>query len=119
MSSSDVTAEHSVVPAWSINRRRAARQPVDPAVCLHTAALGANVRICRDEVRRITVYLAGGPRLKMRTSEPRDRAPWTLAASVPQAGIDYGAWSRHRGNPHAYPPFGADAVSMAIGGEAV
>ena len=40
----------------------------------------------------------------MRTSEPRDRAPWTLAASVPQAGIDYGAWSRRRGNPHAYPP---------------
>jgi hypothetical protein len=35
--------------------------------------------------------------VKMRTSEPRDRAPWTLAASVPQAGIDYDAWSRHRG----------------------
>jgi hypothetical protein len=47
----------------------------------------------RDEVRRITVYLAGGPRLKMRTCEPQDRAPWTLAASVPQAGIDYDAWS--------------------------
>ena len=65
---------------------------------------GVNVRICRDEVCRITVYLAGGPRLKMRTSEPRDRAPWTLAASVPQDDIDYGAWSRHHGNPHAYPP---------------
>ena len=41
----------------------------------------------------------------MRTSEPPDRAPWTLAASVPQADIDYGAWSRYRGNPHAYPPY--------------
>ena len=51
------------------------------------------------------MYLACGPRLKMRTSQQRDRAPWTLAASVHQAGIDYGAWSRHRGNPHAYPPF--------------
>jgi hypothetical protein len=29
----------------------------------------------------------------MRTCEPQDRAPWTLAASVPQAGIDYDAWS--------------------------
>ena len=64
----------------------------------------ANVLFCRDEVCRITAHLAGGPRLKMRTSEPRDRAPWTLAASVPQAGIDYGAWSPYRGNPHAYPP---------------
>ena|SRR6266568_1203130 len=69
-----------------------------------------NARSCRDEVCRITVYLAGGPRLKMRTSEPRDRALWTLAASVPQAGINYGAWSRHRGNPHAYPPLRAATV---------
>jgi transposase len=30
---------------------------------------------------------------------PRDRAPWTLAASVPQTDIDYGAWSSRRGDP--------------------
>ncbi len=35
------------------------------------------------------MYQAGGPRLRMRTSEPRDRAWWTLAASVPEADIDY------------------------------
>ena len=45
-------------------------------------------------------------RWRMRTSEPRDRASWTLAASVHQADIDYDAWSSRRGNPHAYPPLG-------------
>ena len=55
------------------------------------------------------MYLAGGPRLKMRTYEPQDRAPRTLAASVPQTSIDYDAWSvivatrtrtrRYGGNP--------------------
>jgi hypothetical protein len=50
----------------------------------HTVAW--HIFFCRDEVCRITVYVAGGRRLKMRTSEPRDRALWTLAASVPQAG---------------------------------
>jgi hypothetical protein len=39
--------------------------------------------LARGEVCRITLYLARGPRLKMRTSEQRDRAPWTLAAPVP------------------------------------
>ena len=73
-----------------------------------------NVRICRDEVCRITVYLPGGPRLKMRTSEPRDRAQWTLAVLVPQTDIDYGAWSRHHGNPHTYPPFGAAGTDSII-----
>ena len=73
-------------------------------VCLCITALGVNVRFCRDEVCRITVYQAGWPRLRLRTSEPRDRAWWTLAASVPQADIDYGTWSSRRGNPHAYPP---------------
>jgi hypothetical protein len=40
------------------------------------------------------------------TSEPRERASWTLAASVHQADIDYGARSSRRGYLHAYPPFG-------------
>ncbi len=46
-------------------------------------------------------------RLRMRTFEPRDTAWWTLAASVPQADIDYGTWSSRYGNPHAYPPLGS------------
>jgi integrase len=50
------------------------------------------------------VYQAGWPGLGLRTSEPRGRAWWTLAASVTQADIDYGAWWRRGGNPHAYPP---------------
>jgi hypothetical protein len=54
----------------------------------------------------ITLYEAGGPRLRMRTSEPRDRAWWTLAASVPEADIDYSTWSSCRGNPHAYRCYG-------------
>jgi hypothetical protein len=59
--------------------------------------------ICCEPVP--TLEIPGPPTgLKMRTSEPRHRAPWTLAASVSQADIDYGAWSRHGGNPHAYPP---------------
>jgi hypothetical protein len=58
---------------------------------LYAVSAAMNILICRDEVCRITLYLARGPRLKMRTSEQRDRAQWTLAASVPQAGIDYGA----------------------------
>jgi hypothetical protein len=29
----------------------------------------------------------------------------------PQADSDYGAWSRHRGNPHAYPPICTGAIS--------
>jgi hypothetical protein len=59
------------------------------------------IRSCmRDEVRRITLYLAHGSGLKIRTSKQRDiRALWTLAASAPPAGIDYGAWSLHGGNP--------------------
>jgi hypothetical protein len=71
---------------------------------MHPTAGRRETRSCRDEVCRITLYLVRGSGLKTRTSEQRDKAPWTLAASVPQAGIDYGAWSRHRGNPHAYPP---------------
>jgi hypothetical protein len=80
-------------------------------VYLYIATFGANVRFCRDEVCRITVCLACGSR----SSEPRDRARWTLAPSVHQAGIDHGAWSRRRGNPHAYPPFGASIGSVPAG----
>src|SRR5260370_14913889 len=76
------------------SRLRSGGRPV--SVCLFIVTLGVNVRFCRDEVCRITVYQAGGPCLRMRTSEPRDRAWWTLAASVPQADIDYGAWSSCR-----------------------
>ena len=51
----------------------------------------------------------------MRTSEPQDRAPWTLAASVPQAGIDYGAWSRHQWQPARVPAvrYAADEDCLA------
>src|SRR6266851_2279485 len=92
-------------PLATWRSRLQAQRIVSRAEYLYIAVMRTVVRFCRDEVCRITVYLAGGPRLKIRTSEPRDRGPWTLAASVPQAGIDYGAWSRHCGNPHAYPPF--------------
>lgn len=63
------------------------------------------------EVCRITVC-GMRARLRMRTSEPRDRASWTHTASVHQADIDFGAWSSRRGNPHAYPPFGASLDPM-------
>jgi hypothetical protein len=51
---------------------------------------------CRDEVCRITVCLVGGTAMRTGTSEPRDRASWTLAASVHQADIDHGTWSSRR-----------------------
>lgn len=37
--------------------------------------------------------------MKMRTSNAARQAPWTLAASVPQTDIDYGAWTSRRGDP--------------------
>jgi hypothetical protein len=61
------------------------------------------------------VCLACGPRLRMGTYKPRDRASWTLATSVPKADIDYGARSSRRGNPHAYPPFGSGVDRTVIG----
>ena len=70
-------------------------------------AVARIVLICRDEVYRITVCMVGVPRLRMRTSEPRDRTSCTLAASVHQADIDYDTWSSRRGNPRKYPPIGA------------
>ena len=41
----------------------------------------------------------------MRTSEPRDRPQWMLAASVHRTDIDYSAWSSRHGDPRTYPPF--------------
>ena len=92
----------------------AADRTVSRAAYLCIAAFGVNVLNCRDEVYRITVCMVGVPRLRMRTSEPRDRPSCTLATSVHQADIDYVTWSSRRGNPHAYPPFGAhgDLFSM-------
>ena len=49
-----------------------------------------------------------------RSSEPRNRASWTLAPSVHQADIDHGAWSSRRGDQHAYPPIWSDIRSMSI-----
>jgi len=45
--------------------------------------------------------LVGGPAMRTGTSEPRDRASWTLAASVHRAVMDHGTWSSRRRNPHA------------------
>ena len=67
---------------------------------------------CRDELCRITVCLACGSR----SSEPRDRASWTLAPSVHQADIDHGAWSSRRHDQHAYPPIWRQ---VAVGRHAV
>ena len=78
------------------------------SVYLYIVTFGLNVRICRDEVCRITVS-GMRARLRMRTSEPRDRASLTLTASVHQADIDYGTWPSRRGNPHAYPPIWREA----------
>jgi hypothetical protein len=72
-----------------------------------------NVLSCRDEVCRITVS-GMRARLRMRTSEPRDRASLTLTASVHQTDIDYGAWSSRRGNPHAYPPASPSGPSTLL-----
>ena len=57
----------------------------------------SHVLIRRDEVCRITVCLrATGPAKRTRTSEPRDRELWTLAASIHQAEINHGTWSSRR-----------------------
>jgi hypothetical protein len=40
------------------------------------------------------------------------RAP--RCGTTEQADIDYGAWSRHRGNPHAYPPICAHVSSVQV-----
>src|ERR1700745_3631607 len=41
---------------------------------------------------------SAGSGIGTRTSEPRDRAAWTVAESVREADIDHGAWSSRRGN---------------------
>jgi hypothetical protein len=45
------------------------------------------------------VYLAGGPRLKMRTSNAARQGTVDACELVPQTDIDYGAWSSRRGDP--------------------
>ncbi len=87
--------------------RRLARAPgprcrIEMLRSASLSAAFASFLACRDEVCRITVCLACGSR----SSEPRDRASWTLAPSVHQADIDHGTWSSRRGDQHAYPPFG-------------
>ena len=62
--------------------------------------------------------------VRARSSEPRDRASWTLAPSVHQADIDHGAWSSRRGDQHAYPPLCSAAevaasVSWAVQNESI
>jgi len=46
----------------------------------------------------MTVCLVGGAAVRTGTSEPRDRASWTLAASVREAGIDHSTWSMSAGS---------------------
>jgi hypothetical protein len=46
---------------------------------------------------------------------PRDRAPWTLAASVPQTDIDYGAWSSRRDDPQQRGGRWADHWTLSTG----
>lgn len=45
------------------------------------------------------MYLTGGPRLKMRTSNAAGQGTVDARALVPQTDIDYGAWSGRRGDP--------------------
>jgi hypothetical protein len=72
---------------------------------------GTDLGFCvRESVRAGRAGLLGPPDL----CGEGGATPWTLAASVPQAGIDYDAWSRHRGNPHAYPPICFRTCSTSI-----
>ena len=93
--------------------RRLARAPgprcrIEMLRSASLSAAFASFLACRDEVCRITVCLACGSR----SSEPRDRASWTLAPSVHQADIDHGTWSSRRGDQHAYPPLGTGSASL-------
>ena len=64
------------------------------------------VRICRDEVRRIT---ASGRRARYKDGNVRAAIHGIvdLAAPVHQVDMDHGTWSSRRGTPRAYPPIGA------------
>jgi len=75
-------------------------KPRAPGASVSTRS-GTDLGFCvRESMRAGMAGLLGPPDL----CGEAGAIPWTLAASVPQAGIDYDAWSRHRGNPHAYPP---------------
>ena len=62
------------------------------------------------------MWLVSRPAMKAETSELQERASWTLAASVHQAGIDHGTWSSRPGNPHAYRRYAAIRGPGRLGG---